>query len=178
VRRGSWTALFLLSALFFGLFCLAQQRVFSYSKVYWRGGMNPLRNGEHGIRPAHFNNSWCPTGTLNCAGKNPAASIFKITAYCPCVKCCGKSDGITASNKKARPNHTIACNWLPFGTKVNINGHTYTVEDRGAVSQFGSNKNPIKHIDIFFPSHLEAKKFGVRYLPVEIMKPLASLDQK
>lgn len=30
------------------------------------------------------------------------------TAYCPCVKCCGKSDGITASGVKARENRTIA----------------------------------------------------------------------
>ena len=45
--------------------------------------------------------------------------VFKATAYCSCKKCCGKSDGITASGKKAKEG-TIACNWLPFGTKLRI----------------------------------------------------------
>lgn len=100
---------------------------------------------------------------------------WKITAYCACVKCCGKSDAITASGKIARPNHTIALNWLPFGTRVNISGKIYFVEDRGAESHFGTyyHKGGViktKHIDIFFANHQEAKNFGVRYMPVEIIK--------
>lgn len=98
-----------------------------------------------------------------------AAEIFKLTAYDACIKCCGKTDGITASGKIAKPHHTIACNWLPFGTKVKIMGEIYTVQDRGAKSLFGSKKNHIKHIDIFMPTHKEARNFGVRYEPVEIL---------
>lgn len=33
---------------------------------------------------------------------------FKLTAYCACEKCCGKSDGITASGTKATAGRTIA----------------------------------------------------------------------
>lgn len=106
-----------------------------------------------------------------------AQELWKITFYDACTKCCGKTDGITASGKKVRVNRTVACNWLPFGTRLLIDGRTYVVEDRGARSHFGdvySKRNPnpkkrIKHIDIYVSSHKEARKLGVRYLPVEIL---------
>lgn len=98
-----------------------------------------------------------------------AYDAWKITSYCACKKCCGKSDGITASGKHAKENHTVACNWLPFGTRVNIAGKLYFVEDRGARSLFGSKQNPIKHIDIFYSNHNEARRFGVKYLNTEVL---------
>lgn len=80
--------------------------------------------------------------------------IYTLTAYCSCEECCGKSDGITASGVKARPNHTIAApSEFAFGTKLMINGIEYTVEDRG-----GAIKD--KRIDIYFDSHQEAINFG------------------
>lgn len=80
---------------------------------------------------------------------------FDLTAYCPCKKCCGKSDGITASGTKATAGRTIAADtrYLPFGTEVYIYGQKYIVEDRG-----GAIKG--KHIDIYFDTHEEALKFG------------------
>lgn len=90
---------------------------------------------------------------------------FKATAYCSCSKCCGKSDGITASGKQASKG-TIACNWLPFGSKLSINGKLYTVQDRGAKSIFGSKKNHIKALDIWFPTHQEALNYGRRQIKV------------
>ena len=81
---------------------------------------------------------------------------YTITAYCPCKKCCGKSDGITASGAKAKANHTIAApKGFDFGTKLIINGIEYVVEDRG-----GSVKG--KRLDIYFSNHSEAKKWGKR----------------
>lgn len=80
--------------------------------------------------------------------------IYTLTAYCSCEECCGKSDGITASGVKARPNHTIAApSEFAFGTKLMINGIEYTVEDRG-----GAIKD--KRIDVYFDSHQEAINFG------------------
>ena len=97
------------------------------------------------------------------------ADTFKITAYCSCVKCCGKSDGITASGLPVRQGY-VALNWLPFGTRVSIEGMgEFRVQDRGAKSLFGSKKNHIKHLDVWFPSHAEAKRFGVQYKNVEIL---------
>ena len=87
---------------------------------------------------------------------------FKITAYCSCSKCCGKSDGITASGTKATAGRTIAApSTFKFGTKLIINGHEYTVEDRG-----GAIKG--NRIDIYFDSHQEALNFGVKYIEVFI----------
>jgi 3D (Asp-Asp-Asp) domain-containing protein len=97
-----------------------------------------------------------------------ASETWKITAYCPCSQCCGKSNGITASGKKAHYGY-VACNWLPFGSKVRIAGlGEFIVMDRGAKSQFGSKNNHIKHLDIFMNSHKEALNFGLQYREVSI----------
>ncbi len=79
---------------------------------------------------------------------------FSLTAYCPCMICCGNTSGITASGARATANHTIAADSrFPFGTKLLINGVVYTVEDRG-----GAIKGNI--IDVFFCTHEEACQFG------------------
>jgi 3D (Asp-Asp-Asp) domain-containing protein len=97
------------------------------------------------------------------------AEEWKVTAYCGCEKCCGKwSDGYFASGKKVYVGG-VAINWLPFGTKVLIDGKEYTVEDRGAKSIFGSKHNHKKAVDIYFESHQEALNFGVKRLKVEIL---------
>ena len=89
-------------------------------------------------------------------------TIYKITAYCPCSKCCGKTNGITASGTKATAGRTVAASSkFAMGTKLNINGHIYTVEDRGGA--INGNK-----IDIFVNTHAEALAWGVRYLPVSV----------
>ena len=86
----------------------------------------------------------------------------KITAYCSCSKCCGKSNGITAAGTVATAGRTVAASSkYPIGTKLNIGGHIYTVEDRGGA--ITGNK-----IDIFVNSHSEALAWGVRYLPVSV----------
>lgn len=84
--------------------------------------------------------------------------IFKITAYCACEKCCGKADGITASGSYVKEGRTIAADTsvLPFGTTVLINGHLYTVEDRGGAVRGN-------HVDIYMASHQEALEYGVQY---------------
>ena len=88
--------------------------------------------------------------------------IFKITAYCPCSKCCGKQTGITASGTRATAGRTVAASsQYSFGTKLLINGKVYTVEDRGGAIK--GNK-----IDIYMNTHAEALAWGVKYLPVQV----------
>ena len=88
--------------------------------------------------------------------------IFKITAYCPCAKCCGKQTGITASGTRATAGRTIAASsQYAFGTKLLINGQVYTVEDRGGAIK--GNK-----IDVYMDSHAQALAWGVKYLPVQV----------
>ena len=88
--------------------------------------------------------------------------VYKITAYCSCAKCCGKATGRTAMGTKATAGRTVAASGkFAFGTKLNINGHVYTVEDRGGA--INGNK-----IDIYVNSHAEALAWGVIYLPVSV----------
>jgi 3D (Asp-Asp-Asp) domain-containing protein len=100
---------------------------------------------------------------------NLSAEVFKATAYCSCKKCCDKdpSDkwyGITATGKKARWG-TVAVDKrvVKLGSKLRIKGFPNTIfraEDVG-----GAIKG--KHIDVWFPSHREALKFGVRNIIVK-----------
>ena len=90
-------------------------------------------------------------------------TTYKITAYCPCSKCCGKATGRTASGTKATAGRTVAASSkFAFGTKLNIGGHIYTVEDRGGA--VNGNK-----IDIFVNTHSEALQWGVRYMTVSVV---------
>ena len=103
------------------------------------------------------------TTTTSTTTASAGGAVYKITAYCPCSKCCGKATGRTASGTKATAGRTVAASGkFAFGTKLNIGGHVYTVEDRGGA--VNGNK-----IDIFVNSHAEALQWGVRYLPVSVV---------
>jgi len=91
---------------------------------------------------------------------------YIATAYCPCEKCCGKEDGITASGVKAREGITIAADWdvLPEGTIVEIEGLGYRiVQDTGSAIKG-------HRIDIYFEEHEEALEFGLQEVRVRILR--------
>ena len=104
------------------------------------------------------------TRTSASPASTSGGTTYKITAYCPCSKCCGKTNGMTASGTKATAGRTVAASSkFAFGTKLNIGGHIYTVEDRGGAVK--GNK-----IDIFVNTHAEALAWGVRYLTVSVVE--------
>ena len=87
---------------------------------------------------------------------------FTLTAYCPCMKCCGKTDGITATGTTAAEGRTIAVDprVIPYGSAVTLyfadgTSHTYTAEDCG-----GAIKG--NRLDIYFDDHQAALQFGVQ----------------
>ena len=93
---------------------------------------------------------------------------MRVTAYCPCKKCCGRhSDGYTASmHKILRGDRFVASDRkFTFGTELKIPGYNNSkivkVEDRGRLIK--GNK-----IDVFFNSHSQAKKWGVKYIDVQV----------
>ena len=93
---------------------------------------------------------------------------FKLTAYCACAKCCGKwANGITFTGTEATPGRTIAVDpsIIPLGSTIYINGQPYIAEDVG-----GAIKG--NRIDIFYPTHNEALRFGVQYAEVIIHQHL------
>jgi 3D (Asp-Asp-Asp) domain-containing protein len=95
---------------------------------------------------------------------------MKVTAYCPCARCCGKhADGITANGHHIRwgDKFVAADKMFRFGRKVIIPGYNdgrpVEVRDRGsAIKGY--------HIDVFFNSHARAKRWGVKYLYVKIKR--------
>lgn len=94
----------------------------------------------------------------------------KYTHYCACATCCGKSNGITASGKKVyngMPNpYYVACNWLPLGSVINVDGTNYTVVDRG-----GSRLSKKGRIDIYTPEgHAAALRGGTGSCEITIVR--------
>lgn len=84
----------------------------------------------------------------------------RVTAYCSCSKCCGKwAGGPTASGSMPAEGITVANGSLPFGTKVKIDGHVYTVQDRGV----GGDQ-----FDIYMDSHNACLIFGMQHLDVYV----------
>lgn len=87
-----------------------------------------------------------------------------ITAYCSCFHCCPlSSHGLTAAGIKPQQGITIAASRkIPLGSKVIVNNHTYTVQDRLA-------KRFDNRFDIYFNSHKDALQFGKKQLTVTII---------
>ena len=95
-----------------------------------------------------------------------------VTHYDPCVKCCGKTDGITATGVPVTPYYTVAVDpeLIPLGSEVLVDYgdgeiHSYRAEDVG-----GGVKG--KHLDLCVTDHTEALTLGVRqatvwFLPTE-----------
>lgn len=81
----------------------------------------------------------------------------EVTAY-------SIGDGYTPSDTMANGEHVYvgacACNFLPFGTQVRINGNIYTVADRSGVDGI---------IDIYMDSVEECNAWGRRTMEVEIL---------
>lgn len=83
------------------------------------------------------------------------------TAYCACELCCGQwASGYTASGTLATEGRTVACGAYPFGTQLMIDGHIYTVEDRGVDGEW---------VDIFFYDHAAASAYGLRTVSVYLV---------
>ena len=91
---------------------------------------------------------------------------FTATAYCACVACCSKDDGITATGTLATEGRTIAVDpdIIPYGSRVLLiwpdgTRHTYTAEDCGG--SINGNR-----LDVYFDSHEDARQFGVQSVMV------------
>lgn len=103
------------------------------------------------------------------AGVTPTVTNLNTSAYCACMVCCGKTNGITSSGAPAKEWYTIAAgSGYPIGTVIYIpaladkpNGGWFVVEDRGGA--ITNNK-----IDIYMGSHSSALIFGRRNLECHI----------
>lgn len=111
------------------------------------------------------NTSCIPTQkneTCNREAPNPYREVVcNISAYTAHSNETGRGDGLTASGRYAQAGRTIAMDDVPFGTRVEIDGHTYIVEDR-----FGGGYT--NRIDIYMDTKSEAFQWGRRHLKVKI----------
>ena len=101
----------------------------------------------------------------------PRVVWMEVTAYCPCKKCCGpKAQGITASGKRINFNDGFFVaadkDVFDFHTRLQIpgyaNGRPVPVLDRGGAIK--GNK-----LDVFFPTHAEAVKWGRQKIAVTVV---------
>lgn len=112
--------------------------------------------------------------------------VLETTGYCHCGECCGwrrnwlgrpvfadgpnrgkaKQVGMTSSGVRARQGTIAADTALyPFGTVMYVPGYGYgRVEDRG-----GAIKG--RRIDLYFPTHREAKAWGRVRKKVQVWAP-------
>lgn len=117
-------------------------------------------NGKTGYVSSKYITTTKPSSSSTPAssGSKTYMGNFKLTFYA--------GDSTTASGRTPRVNHTIAADTsvLPMYSQVYIEGWgTYTVEDRG-----GAIKG--KRIDIFVANNSIAKKNGVKYADVYLVK--------
>lgn len=84
------------------------------------------------------------------------------TSYTASFEECGKSDGITASGLPAQEGVTIASDHLPLGSLVEIDGHTYMVQDR-----LGGGHTD--RIDIYVEDKEKAIRYGVQKKEVKVL---------
>lgn len=124
-----------------------------------------------GTKKAKGTSSIKPNGIKSKNGYSLGQKITgRYTHYCACAACNGNSRGITASGKKItngmKNPYYIACNWLPLGTVINVDGVNYTVVDRG-----GSGLSSVGRIDIFTPEgHAACYKYGTGPCSIEIVR--------
>ena len=94
-----------------------------------------------------------------------------VTHYDVCVRCCGKTDGITASGLLTVPGVTVAVDpaVIPLGSDVLVDYgdgvlHYYRADDTGFGVQGGA-------IDVCVGSHEEAVELGQRTATVYWVEP-------
>ena len=120
--------------------------------------------------PAAYDPAWDIPASEPAVCDDVFLGEYTLTAYCPCTRCCGKGDGITATGTLAAEGRTIAVDprVIPYGTHVLLifldgTQREYIAEDCGG----GVNGN---HIDVFFSDHETARVFGVQYAMVYVGK--------
>lgn len=87
---------------------------------------------------------------------------MNVSAYTVSSDECNKGDGVTASGEIGTPYLTCACDSLPFGTKLLIDGQIWIVQDR-----FGGGYS--NRVDLMMETKEQCFAFGRRDIEVEIL---------
>ncbi len=112
-----------------------------------------------------------PNGVTTWNGYSVGDTVSgRYSHYCACSVCNGNSRGVTTSGKRIQNGmqnpYYVACNWLPLGTVIDVDGQLYTVVDRG-----GSSLSRKGRIDIFTPEgHSMCYSLGVGNCTITIVR--------
>ncbi len=89
-----------------------------------------------------------------------------VTAYCPCMECCGRwADGLTATGLPAGPGVVaVDPEVIPLGSTVVVDGQRYLAADTGSGVEG-------LHVDICVASHEETVAHGVQEADVWVISP-------
>ena len=95
--------------------------------------------------------------------------LAKVTAYCPCARCCGvDADGFTSKGIDANlPGVAVDPKRVPYGTVLDIPGYGIVIADDTGGAMRNSS---VIHMDVRFPTHQEALNWGVKELTVSVRK--------
>ncbi|HUX00070.1 MAG TPA: 3D domain-containing protein [Phycisphaerae bacterium] len=113
--------------------------------------------------------------------KRPPAGVvvrMRVTAYCPCRICCGRWADVPMQKRRlaggrrllplirAGRGFVAADPKAPFGTRVIVPGYAagaaVPILDRGG-------KIRGRKLDVFFPTHSEARRWGAPHLDVIVL---------
>ena len=96
---------------------------------------------------------------VNRGGDIPNGRVVdvEVSFYCSCSQCCAGGSGITASGKHVQEGMIACPSDIPFGTRILIDGVTYTCEDTGSYIKW---INGIMRVDIYTSSHQTALQKG------------------
>ena len=90
--------------------------------------------------------------------------IFKVTGFCPCKICCGKSEGYTPKNCFHTHQSVAAPRKYPLGTKIYLYDYGIFYVDfvGGAIKD--------NRIDRLFKTHDQAVNWGVKLCKGKVLE--------
>ena len=128
--------------------------------------------------PAAYDPAWDIPASEPAACDDVFLGEYTLTAYCPCTRCCGKDDGITATGTLAAEGRTIAVDprVIPYGTHVWL-----YLEDGTLVGDYyaeDTGGNMLEHpyvIDIYMGTDYDTCiEWGVKRVSVYVEKDAGS----
>lgn len=164
----------LLAVFFFGLVIGWFLAVTFTSYLASASSVN-VRATVSAVAPTSFSPPFTPIRGTLVGHERHKTSLWTITAYCPCRKCCGKwaenrPNGKVFGAYGIELQEGISCAApLPYGTVIDIEGvGEYTVMDTTAdwiVERYNG-----KIVDIYFTNHEQAVQFGKRTAKIRILR--------
>lgn len=95
---------------------------------------------------------------------------FKVTHYCSCALCCGKSDGVSASGREVIPYYSIAVDpsVIPLGSIVYLDYGDGVLHEARADDIGGAICGNV--IDLCVGDHETARQMGIRSATVYLVE--------